>query len=665
MQQMKTKVGKNQALTIFDKLYSVFFLLLPFVYAGKLIDPVLVPRQLYLTCFLLILIFCIANKFYAKKMTIDTSFLKMRFFSFQLLFLLIVLITSTQAILLSESVYVFSKLGVEFVFIVITTYLIIQNQLQITILTKTLALLCFIILLNASLQAILFSKQSTDFFDSMISVRSTFGHKNLLASILFLTLPFSLILIQTGEKWWKRSAFILIAGVLLFAWLLQAKAVLISCFIFFLSTFLILFPGKRMPVQKKSAKRILTTVTLFIIGISIFTFFNKEKFPRLLDKKSSYERLELWRNSLKMIKENPILGVGTGNWQIHFPKYGLNNFGDEKVKQGITTFQRPHNDFLWVLCETGIIGLITYLLIFAIIIYYLIKLIRGGSNSFMYATLLATVIGYMCIAFVDFPIERIEHQLMLGIIFSIVTANFFKEFKTANANKNYERRSKIPILLVLIPIVLSIFSITFRYKGEFYTKRLYYFERTDNWSSMQQEAKMAINTFYKIDPTSAPIEWYRGVALFSMGELDSAGASFEIAYRQHPYNIHVLNNLASYYEKKEDHKRAEQFYQKALTISTEFEEARLNLSAVYYNTRQYEKAFETIDQCSIYSTDQKYQLFLPAILSALVDELKGKNDRIKKRNIEKTELMKLYSLSKKENISFKNYVENLKGSSKN
>lgn len=585
-------------------------------------------------------------------MSIDTSFLKMRFFFIQFLFLVIVLISGSQAILLSESAYVFSKLGVMFIFTLVTTYLLIQNQLHISFLAKSLGLFCLIILLNASQQAFSFSKQSTDFFDSMISVRSTFGHKNLLASILFLTLPFSLILIHVGEKWWKRGAFVLITGVLLFAWLLQAKAVLISCVVFFI-TFFVLFYSRRETIEKGVIKRIAIAAGLFIIGAGIFTICNKEKFPRLLDKKSSYERLELWRNSIEMAKENPLLGVGAGNWQIHFPKYGLNNFGDEQVKQGITTFQRPHNDFLWVLCEMGIFGLITYLLIFSTIIYYLIKLIRSGSNNFFYATLLAAVISYMCVAFVDFPLERIEHQLVLGLLFSIVIADYFKQFKTTTTKREDVKKAHIPILLAFIPIVFSLFCITFRYKGEFYTKRLYNFERTDNWSSMQQEAKMAINTFYKIDPTSAPIEWYRGVALFSQGELESAGACFETAYHQHPYNIHVLNNLASYYEKKGDHDRAEQFYQKALSISTEFEEARLNLSAVYFNTKQYEKAFETIDQCDIDSQDQKYQLFLPAILNAVVDVMKEKNNQLKNINVDKDQLVELYRASKKENIDFK------------
>lgn len=651
------KLETKESLSIFDKFYFAFFLILPFIYNNKLIDPALVSRQLYLSSFLLILILIFFFRFYGKRQVIDTSFLKTPFFTVQFLFLVIVLVSFSQATLVSESMYVFSKLGVEVVFLGITTYLLIQNQLSLSFLIKTVTLFCLIIFFNASYQAISFSKYSSDFFDNMISVRSTFGHKNLLASILFLTLPFLLLATYTLKKGWKRLAIFLIVGVFVFVWLLQAKAVLVSCFIFFACIIFILSIRKRNLTEKILTKKVLAVTLFLILGIATVTFCNREKFPRLFDKKSSFERLELWRNSKAMVGEHVFLGVGAGNWQINFPKYGLNNFGDNKVRQGITTFQRPHNDFIWILCETGLFGLIAYLSIFGCIVYYLIKLIGNGSNDFLYASLFAVVISYLCIAFVDFPLERIEHQVILMLIFSIVIAHYIKQFA-----ENKQKKSNI-LSPIYVGGILTLFSImigVYRYKGEYHTQRLYTFERTDNWNSMQQEAKMAISPFYKIDPTSAPIEWYRGVALFSKGDLDSAGACFEIAYRQHPYNIHVLNNLASYYEKKEDHNKAEQFYQKALGISSEFEEARLNLSAVYYNTRKYEKAFETIDLCNIHSTDQKYQLFLPAILSALVNDRKEKNARLKERNIDKTELVQWYQASKRENISFKNYIENLK-----
>ena len=68
-------------------------------------------------------------------------------------------------------------------------------------------------------------------------------------------------------------------------------------------------------------------------------------------------------------------------------------------------------------------------------------------------------------------------------------------------------------------------------------------------------------------------------------------------------------------------------------ISKDFEEVLLNLSAVYFNMLQYQKAFEMIDQCSVDSQDPKYRSFLKAILSAWIEEQKTKQkdfNKIKK-----------------------------------
>ena len=128
-----------------------------------------------------------------------------------------------------------------------------------------------------------------------------------------------------------------------------------------------------------------------------------------------------------------------------------------------------------------------------------------------------------------------------------------------------------------------------RYSGEYHTHKMYDAKTVKNWKLMIREADNAVGAYYVMDPMSVPISWYKGVALFSMGNIDKAKTSFEDAYKIHPYNIHVLNNLGSCYESMGDHKKAETYYLKALTISSDFEEARLNLSAVYFNMKDYEK----------------------------------------------------------------------------
>jgi len=69
-------------------------------------------------------------------------------------------------------------------------------------------------------------------------------------------------------------------------------------------------------------------------------------------------RITFAKNSLELIKENPILGVGTGD----FPdEYKIIN--DKNTPDALTTVN-PHNMYLLVLAQTGIVGLIAMLSIF-------------------------------------------------------------------------------------------------------------------------------------------------------------------------------------------------------------------------------------------------------------------------------------------------------------
>jgi O-antigen ligase len=67
---------------------------------------------------------------------------------------------------------------------------------------------------------------------------------------------------------------------------------------------------------------------------------------------SSAIRVILWRNSIRMIRDHPIFGVGTGGFQEGYRPYvdGVSGW------QGHLT-DDPHNQFLKILGEQGIIGL--------------------------------------------------------------------------------------------------------------------------------------------------------------------------------------------------------------------------------------------------------------------------------------------------------------------
>jgi tetratricopeptide (TPR) repeat protein len=372
----------------------------------------------------------------------------------------------------------------------------------------------------------------------------------------------------------------------------------------------------------------------------------------------------MWSNTSGMIKENLFFGVGIGNWKIEFPQYQLKSFG-KNVQNGQTIYQRPHNDFLWVTSEQGIIGGFSYLLIFIISIYYLFQLIKRNKTweqKALYTALLAGIIGYILISMVDFPMERIEHSTVFFLILSMIHANYFESFK-ASKTKN-----KGSLLLLSIIILINIYSLkisTTRYVSEFHTSEVINYHRKSNWNKMLLSAKKIDISYYEIDPMSIPISWYTGVAHFALGNIDFAKKHFEKAYSITPNNIHVLNNLASCYEKNKKHKEAETLYLKALSISPKFEEAILNLTAVYYNTKDYNKAFETFDRCSINSKDVKYKKFLPYILRSKINLIIETSKDIdykaylREINESKENTVNIYFESKRNKINFDDYLKNM------
>ena len=76
-------------------------------------------------------------------------------------------------------------------------------------------------------------------------------------------------------------------------------------------------------------------------------------------------RSDIWRVGAQMVKANPVLGVGAGNYEARAPQYvlraGLIRRSDLIVDRPLV----PHNIYLQVLAELGVVGLLLFLCIIA------------------------------------------------------------------------------------------------------------------------------------------------------------------------------------------------------------------------------------------------------------------------------------------------------------
>ena len=656
----KESIVKKTNSKIFNQIYFCFFCLLPFIYTETVIDPVLIPRQIYLTVFLLTVSTIIFYQVYKKRLIADFSFLKLALPIVLSLFVLLNFLSIFQANTASEAYYVSSKMGVELLFFIVSTYLIINEKLSLYYLTKSIVVFVIISFLIAIYQ--LYDAWGiSDFVSFIYQIVSSFGNKNLFSSILFLALPFVIILALL-KKSWRVFLIILLIITLSVLVLIQTRIVLISILVS--SIIFYLFVKPRFAVSVKLKKIVYLLMAVGITALCLFAFTHKNAyFAQISTAKSVYERIAIWDNSVQMSKDHFWTGVGAGNWQVYFPKYSLENF-NSKIQNGIVSFQRPHNDFLWVLCETGLLGLIAYafIFVFALIYAYKIQKQLEGDEKKVYALIFAFIFGYIPISFVDFPLERIEHPLFFYLLCSIITAKYF----TLLHRPKTIGKLVIPYSVGLGCLIILIFSFSVssqRFIGEQHTRKMYEAQNSGDWNVMCTEADRSANAFYTMDPMSVPITWYKGVALFSLGNVDGALSSFEKANAIHPFNIHVMNNIGSCYEVQKKHELAISFYLKALNISPNFEEARLNLSAVYYNMGEFRKALATIDALTgTVQSQEKYNTYLTAILRSILEDNKNKQTDLKIiskiEEVQKSDstIKAAYFLSKSNHIDFEKSI---------
>jgi len=236
--------------------------------------------------------------------------------------------------------------------------------------------------------------------------------------------------------------------------------------------------------------------------------------------------------------------------------------------------------------------------------------------------------GYILISLVSFPKERIEHQIFLSLMFAAAVVKY-------NSLIASEKQA-FKLSLVSIPVILLLMFGTFisqsRMVSGKHIRKALDFRTEQKWQNVISEIQKAKSQFTTVDAFSTPLCWYGGEAYFRLNNVDSAYFCFDKAYLVNPNHLHVLNNLGTTLELKKEHNKAKARFAKAIKLSPHFEDALLNLSAVYYNEKETDSAYLTIARISDTTNDVRYDKFLTAILWKKIDEFSDEIDDRQLRN---------------------------------
>jgi len=198
----------------------------------------------------------------------------------------------------------------------------------------------------------------------------TIGNTTFMATYLFFDIFFAAILFLAKRGWWQIFSGVSLAAMLPVLFDSSARAAVGS----FWGGLFLLGLGYLIFSRKKVFQRIaLTIILVLLISVIVLAVFQP---PFVKDGAGTFlkemvPRFAVWETGWKGFLDRPILGWGPENFIVAFNKYFnpcmFSSCGGE------IWFDRVHNIVLDTLVTTGVVGFLSYLAVFGVAIYGLLR----------------------------------------------------------------------------------------------------------------------------------------------------------------------------------------------------------------------------------------------------------------------------------------------------
>ena len=274
-----------------------------------------------------------------------------------------------------------------------------------------------------------------------ISINDSFTgisqNRNISSSSIVFKLIFLIYLIHNSELFSTKLFLKILEVIALFSIiLLQSRLGLISVLTIYLLYFILMKP------LRKNIYISLLISSLFFLYFNSNDFQNKiEKtysFQNLGDDDSTIQRLSFYQTSISLFNENPFFGNGLGSWK--YKSLQDDNTDNKKILVPYYT----HNDFLQTLMETGLIGLLIYLIFFLL----LIRNIISYRDHKALAPMIIVIVIVIYNSLINFPIHRTQEYIPFIICCSFIFS------KRVFTKKDKKSNLLTIMLILLIPSII-------------------------------------------------------------------------------------------------------------------------------------------------------------------------------------------------------------------
>lgn len=605
-------------------------LVVPLVYSNATIDPVLLPRFLVVSLLGTVMVAIFGVGIVRSTTTLSVDRAEAIVIGCLVAYLLVATISALVAGPTPDGNFELLKLATFAWLIYASSRAINGERSRLTLLAKFVITSAFLVGGFAILQY--YQVAIFEWMKRDTTVDSTMAHRNLLASFMALAFPFGVyVFLEVAGPWRVASAVTMLISVFLLV-VLQTRATWIAFPVgLAFSLFVLAVVTKRTRASRDRQgtyrPRLIQSALLAALGLSLGLLFYspgsrapmRSRVGSLVQLRdaSTQERLQLWSRTIRMIREHPLTGVGLGNWRTVVPTYGGEGLRSDT---GTLHFQRPHNDFLWAASETGVLGGVLYLAVFlSVFVLATLAMLRTPS---MHDRLVLTLMlwGVSCYALdslFSFPKERMAHTVYLSLLIGALLS-FCRDTGDKPAARSPSRRWAMAIVALVWATTLIAGRLGWsRCRAEVHLRRALEARAVRDWPQMAAHLGRIDRRYYVMDPSSAPVAWYLGLAHFEMGDTTAACTDFRRALDVHPNHVHVLSNIATCQTLRGEYDAATSNYRRAIEMAPRFEEARVNLGFLLHSLGKDQEAYDVLAPSAAYAVSPRFKECYRLVRTAL------------------------------------------------
>lgn len=276
-----------------------------------------------------------------------------------------------------------------------------------------------------------------DWVPQQVVPAAIYNNKNMAAQVMVLAFPVGFVLAATSPSRKLTWLYALVTAlVALFLFYTHSRAAwlgaLVETVLIISGVWLYWHKSDMGPAfDKNRLLALVTALVILVVGIQLGPNSLAPatgKAPQAVDRKigdnldlsSGRHRVVLWKNTLSIIAQHPLFGVGIRNIQVHYP-----TTPDKSHHRLNLHTQRAHNDYLQMYAELGLPVLLVFVWLWFLIARHAVALIRGpGSSRWIPPALicLAAIAGLAINAFFSFPFNRALPPFLLAVYLGL----FFK-----------------------------------------------------------------------------------------------------------------------------------------------------------------------------------------------------------------------------------------------